>query len=45
MDLKSDDVCDGRREEFEEYKSSIPGEADKKSSTHSFQMRPEFDER
>jgi hypothetical protein len=41
MDLNSDDLYDDR---LEEYKSSIPGEIEKKSS-HSFQMRPEFNER
>jgi hypothetical protein len=45
MDLNSDDLQDDRHEEFKEYKGSIPGDADKKSSTHSFQMRPRFNER
>jgi hypothetical protein len=45
MDLNSDDLHDDRPEEFKEYKGSVPGEADKKLSTHSFQMRPKFHER
>jgi hypothetical protein len=44
MDLNCDDQYDGRLES-EEHKSSIPGESDKTSSLHSFQMRPEFSER
>ncbi|KDR18945.1 tctex1 domain-containing protein 2-like isoform X2 [Zootermopsis nevadensis] len=42
MDLNCDDVYDDR---LEEYKGSIPGETEKKSSSHSFQMMPEFNER
>jgi hypothetical protein len=45
MDLNSDDLQDDRLEEFDEYKGSLPAEADKKSSTHSFQIRPRFNER
>jgi hypothetical protein len=45
MDLNCDDLHDDRLEELKEYKGSVPGEADKKSSTCSFQMRPKFDER
>ena len=44
MDVKSDDPCDGQLEESETHKISIPGE-DEKNSSHSFQIRPEFDER
>lgn len=43
--MKSDDPYNGRHEESEARKISIPGEDDKKSSAHSFQIRPEFDER
>jgi hypothetical protein len=45
MDLNCDDLHDDGLEEFKEYKGSVPGEADKTSSTHSFQMRPKFHER
>lgn len=45
MDLNSDDLHDDRLEEFKEYEGSKPGEANKKSSAHSFQMRPNFNER
>lgn len=44
MDVKSDDPRDVRLEESETHKISIPGE-DEKNSSHSFQIRPEFDER
>jgi hypothetical protein len=44
MDLNCDDLRDDRLEEFKECKGSVPGEVDKKS-THSFQMRPKFQER
>lgn len=44
MDVKPDDPHDGRLEESEAHKISIPGE-DEKNSSHSFQIRPEFDER
>jgi hypothetical protein len=45
MDLNRDDPQDDRLEEFKEYKGSLPGEADKNLSAHSFQMRPRFNER
>jgi hypothetical protein len=45
MDVNSNALQDDRLEELKEYGSSLPGEADKKSSTHSFQMRPRFNER
>lgn len=44
MDLNCDDLHDDRLEEFKECKGSVPREVDKKS-THSFQMRPKFQER
>jgi hypothetical protein len=44
MNVKSDDPYDGRHEESEAHKISIPGE-DEKNTSHSFQIRPEFDER
>jgi hypothetical protein len=44
MDVKPVDLHDGRLEESEAHKISIPGEVEKNSS-HSFQIRPEFDER
>jgi hypothetical protein len=45
MDLNCGDLHDDRLEESKEYKGSVTGEADKKSSTHSFQMRPKFHDR
>jgi hypothetical protein len=44
MNVKSDDPHDGQLEESEAHKISIPGE-DEKNASHSFQIRPEFDER
>jgi hypothetical protein len=44
MDVKSDDPYDGQLEVSEAHKISIPGE-DEKNSSHSFQIRPEFNER
>jgi len=44
MDVKSDDPYDGQLEESEAPKISVPVE-DEKNSSHSFQIRPEFDER
>jgi hypothetical protein len=45
MDVKSDDPYKGQLEESEACKISVPGEDDKKSSAHSFQIRPEFEDR